>query len=406
MMEPACLVRWLHDGADHDVVVADAVRTWSRREMVERVWRLARSLGGPPGRRIPVPLPADGHGVARLLACNQAGAVPFVGGSMAVREARWTPPGRLVAAVAPSGSTGRPRWVALADEGVAHVTDCVVGALALRPGEALFCGVPLRHSYGLTQLWACLRARATLVLPRLPLVGRDWEAARGAAIVAGIPPQIGAWAAVGLAPRAFTLAGQATLPHQREQLAAFAPSTDAHLFYGLTEATSRVLALAPALARLPGHQTGTPIAGVRVALVDGELRVAGPNLSPGYFDDPQGSEQRRDGAWLRTGDDFTEHGGSYRFVGRRDGVIKRFGEKVHPEQVEAVLRAVAGVRDAQVSVLDEQLLACIVGEATDAELRRAVRTGMGGHAVPDRIARVDGLARTSAGKLSRAVPPG
>ncbi|MBM4369325.1 MAG: long-chain fatty acid--CoA ligase [Deltaproteobacteria bacterium] len=346
-----------------------------------------------------MPVPQDGEGVARLLGVLAAGGLPCVGGKLElVANAPWTPPGAALA-VATSGSTGAPRWAALSRGGIEYVAERIVGTLGLRTGESLFCPLPLRHTYGLSQLWACLRARATLVLPRLPLIGRDWEAARDAGVLAAIPAQVEGILAAGLRPRALTLAGQATPVSTRRRLDAALPMTEKHVFYGLTEATSRVLALPPGEFLSRPEAAGRPLPGTALRLVDGELCVQGPQVFLGYLDCPGSALV----GWLPTGDAFVENDGLYRFVGRRDSMVKRFGEKVFPEQVEQAIGALPGVREVHVVAEGETLVARVVGEAEDAEIRRAVRLRLGGVAVPDRVDRPAALVRTAAGKLPRGV---
>lgn len=397
MSEIDPLWRWLVDGPGDDVVLVDARRPWRRRELVDRASRAQLALGRGRGRRVPVPVPQDGEGVARLLGALAAGALACVGGKLdLVAAPAWTPTGATLA-VATSGSTGAPRWAALSPGGIEYVAERIVGTLGLRPGERLFCPLPLRHTYGLSQLWACLRARATLVLPRLPLLGRDWEAARGAAVVAAIPAHVDALLAAGLRPRALTLAGQATPVSARRRLDAGLPGVDKHVFYGLTEATTRVLALPPAEFMSRPEATGRPLQGTALRLVEGELWVQGPQVFLGYLDRPGSTPA----GWLPTGDMFSVHDGVYRHEGRRDSMLKRFGEKVLPEQVEGAIGALPGVRDVHVVAEGDALVARVVGEVGDAEIRRMVRLQLGGAAVPDRVERPVALVRTPAGKLPR-----
>ncbi len=391
------LWRWLVDGPGDDVVIVDARRTWLRRELVDRAARAQLALGRGRGRRVPVPVPVEGEGVARLLGVIAAGALPCVGGKLDLVAAPcWTPDGTSLA-VATSGSTGAPRWAALSPAGVEYVTERIVATLGLQPGERLFCPVPLRHTYGLSQLWACLRARATLVMPRLPLLGLDWQGARGAEVVAAIPAQVDALLAAGLRPRAITLAGQSTPVSARRRMDAALPGVEKHVFYGLTEATTRVLALPPGEFMSRPEATGRALPGTALRICDGELWVRGPQVFLGYLDRPGSAPSE----WLATGDIFAEHQGLYRLVGRRDSMLKRFGEKVFPEQVENAISALPGVRDVHVVSEGEILVARVVGEASDAEIRRKVRHQLGGVAVPDRVERLVRLARTAAGKLPR-----
>lgn len=94
--------------------------------------------------------------------------------------------------------------------------------------------------------------------------------------------------------------------------------------------------------------------------------------------------------------------------GRRSDVINRGGNKVFPDDVEAVLCAVAGVRDAAVvGAPDERLgqvpVAFVVADATvtDDQLEHACRAELVPYKVPVAFHRVGTLPRNEAGKLLR-----
>ncbi len=116
--------------------------------------------------------------------------------------------------------------------------------------------------------------------------------------------------------------------------------------YGLTE-TSPVLTCARPQERPPGS------VGKFLDLVehrfggDGEIQVRGPTIFGGYFEDPaRTAEVLRDG-WFHTGDLGELRDGYLYLRGRSKDLIKTPGGlNVYPEDVEAALRAVAGVKEA------------------------------------------------------------
>lgn len=123
--------------------------------------------------------------------------------------------------------------------------------------------------------------------------------------------------------------------------------------YGLTE-TAPIVTLNRPQARKQGS-VGRSLPGVDVALADdGEVLVRGPNVTPGYFQNPRSTaEAFRDG-WLRTGDvGWLDQEGYLFLKGRKkDLIVTPAGLNVYPEDVEAALRRVPGVHDAV--VLDVQ----------------------------------------------------
>ncbi len=119
--------------------------------------------------------------------------------------------------------------------------------------------------------------------------------------------------------------------------------------YGLTETAPVISFSHPFHVR---HGTaGTPLSGVEVRIAeDGEVLVRGESVTPGYFEAPQQtSEAFRDG-WFHTGD-YGERDteGNLVIRGRKkEMIVTPEGLKVFPEDVEAVLNLLPGVRESAV----------------------------------------------------------
>jgi len=83
----------------------------------------------------------------------------------------------------------------------------------------------------------------------------------------------------------------------------------------------------------------------------GELVVSGPTLMNGYFNDEEGTRA----AFLRLANgergyktgDLVKRGanGVLWFVGRRSGIIKSYGYRIHPAEVETAIKALPGIAD-------------------------------------------------------------
>ncbi len=115
--------------------------------------------------------------------------------------------------------------------------------------------------------------------------------------------------------------------------------------YGLTETAPIVTLNHPFHARK--GTVGTPVAGVEVRLADdGEVLVRGGNVSHGYYGQAQGAATSLENGWLHTGD-IGEKDAEGRLIIRgrkKDLIVLPDGRKVFPEDVEAVLRNIPGVR--------------------------------------------------------------
>lgn len=90
---------------------------------------------------------------------------------------------------------------------------------------------------------------------------------------------------------------------------------------------------------------GVPVATAEVAVVDGQVELAGPMLAEGYLGDPAASDAafgEHDGRrWYRTGDGGELVDGVLRITGRLDDVVISGGEKLRLQAVEELVRALA-----------------------------------------------------------------
>jgi fatty-acyl-CoA synthase len=165
--------------------------------------------------------------------------------------------------------------------------------------------------------------------------------------------------------------------------------------------------------------------GASVAVLDDQLRPLPPGsdqigriartgrIPLGYYNDPEKTAQtfpvdasgRR---WALSGDYGTiAADGTIELLGRGATVINTGGEKVYPEEVEAVLKTHPDVADAiVVAAPDERLgqrVSAVISLAgnrqpSDAELRDHCREHLAGFKIPRTIRIVDEVKRTAAGK--------
>ncbi len=188
--------------------------------------------------------------------------------------------------------------------------------------------------------------------------------------------------------------------------------------YASTEVGSGTLATPRDLRAAPGT-VGRPTAGVKIKILDdegleqpqgttGRIFVGSPLLFDGYSGG--GGKEMIDGL-MSTGDvGHFDDAGRLFIDGRDDDMIVSGGENVFPQEVEELLMAHDGVRDAAVyGIPDEDFgarLAALVVQrdehpVTDEELRSYVRERLARYKVPREIRFVDRLPRNSTGKLER-----
>jgi len=142
----------------------------------------------------------------------------------------------------------------------------------------------------------------------------------------------------------------------------------------------------------------------------GELEVRGPWVARAYYEDPEGADKFHDG-WLRTGDIASlDDEGSIRVSDRAKDVIKSGGEWISSVDLENAIMAHPAVREAAVIGMPherwtERPLACVVvgegKEVTPDELREHLTPLVAKWWLPDEVAFVDEIPKTSVGKFDK-----
>ena len=155
---------------------------------------------------------------------------------------------------------------------------------------------------------------------------------------------------------------------------------------------------------------GVALDGAEVASVDDELLVRSPTLFRSYRRGPRPRVTGPDGLrdWFPTGDAGDVIDGRVHVRGRVGLVINTGGEKLWPEDLEAVLATLKGIRDVAVtSVEDDEwgeiVVALVVGDGSplDDAIIAAAGDRIGPWAKPKEIRYVAAIPRTANGKVRR-----
>jgi cyclohexanecarboxylate-CoA ligase len=158
---------------------------------------------------------------------------------------------------------------------------------------------------------------------------------------------------------------------------------------------------------------GRATPGVQVRVVDGELRLKGPQQFVGYVDSSLDATAFDEAGWFRTGDlGIVDEHGFITVTGRLKDVIIRNGENVSALEIEEVLRRHPAIADASVIGLPdartgERVCAVIVPahqhEVTlDTVTDHCASECLARQQTPEQIAIVDSIARNSMGKVVKA----
>src|SRR5216117_2908681 len=218
-----------------------------------------------------------------------------------------------------------------------------------------------------------------------------------------------------IAPRYVRLSGeiadQAILDHLR---ACYPDARIAHAFAS-TEA-GVAFDVGDGRAGFPASLIGPHGGGLELKVEDGSLRIRSTRTAARYLGDQAEALVDADG-FVDTADMLERRGDRYYFVGRRDGIINVGGQKVHPEEVEAIINGHPRVRMSLVRTRKSPITGALVvadvvlNAETDAangraveleqEIMRRCRELLPRHKVPAAINFVPGLIVNATGKLVR-----
>jgi long-chain acyl-CoA synthetase len=327
-----------------------------------------------------------------------------------------------------SGTTGTPKGAELTHRNLStNVHTSLATLMPLAPGDMVFGGLPLFHSFGQTVgLNAAIAGGACLtLLPRfdgeqaLEIVQRD-----RVTLFLGVPTMYMGLLAVKDRDRFDTgslhraASGGASLPVEVLRGVEAAFGFQLIEGYGLSETSPIASFNHPDRPTKPGS-VGTPIRGVEFELHDtkgrpvgdgeiGEIVIRGENVMKGYWKQPEATAEAMRGGWFHSGDLATrDEDGYYFIVDRVKDMINRNGFNVYPREVEEVLYTHPDVAEAAVLAVPdarhgEEVAAMVTlkegGSVTEDELREWVKTRIAAYKYP-RIVRFGVLPKGPTGKI-------
>jgi malonyl-CoA/methylmalonyl-CoA synthetase len=319
-----------------------------------------------------------------------------------------------------SGTTGAPKGAALSHRNLLAGAESVRIAWGWTAEDRLILCLPLCHIHGLGigLHGALLSGGSALLFDRFDPQSVLAAAGGGATMFFGVPTMYERLAAADGVARLGRLrlcvSGSAPLNADLHRRIAEQSGQVVLERYGMTE--TLLLAANPLHGQRRAGTVGFPLPGVDLRLDEesGEILVRGPSVFTGYRGLPEVNATAFDDGWFRTGDIGEVDDGYLRIVGRAKEMIITGGYNVYPREVEDVLRAYPGVRDAAVvgtpsAEWGETVTAFVeAAETLDTDaLSEYAGAELAPYKRPRLVYRVDELPRNLLGKVvkERLAPP-
>ena len=302
----------------------------------------------------------------------------------------WTDREQLAAVLFTSGSSGAPKGVLHTQATLAYKATLMARVHDLGVDDCVLMPAPCAHISGLLNgitLPGVVPFRSVLMARWDPEVALDLIEREQVTFMVGPPTFfVGLMQAPGFTPervqslRLISSGGAgvsvAFVEEAERAFGALVKRT-----YGSTEAPTIATSAGTDTVEEAHTHDGHAIGSVELRVVDGELRVRGPEVCVGYLDARQNADVFDAEGWFRTGDLATiGPGGWLTIVGRVNDVIIRGGENISTAEVEHELEAHPDVRQAVVvgapdPLMGERVAAFVVGALTfDVAAARVVRS--------------------------------
>lgn len=333
-----------------------------------------------------------------------------------------------------SGSTGTPKGVMLTHGNIVANADSICQYLQLADSDIQMVVLPFFYVMGQSLLNTIFAVGGTLVLNNkfaFPATVINQMIEEKVTLFSGVPSTYAyllhrsplatnkkrltnlrmVTQAGGHMARSIKTALRETLPAR----------TQICIMYGATEASARLTWLDPHWFDQKIDSIGRAIPGVILKILDangaevpsgekGEVVASGPNITRGYWMDPQATARVLDDHGYHTGDiGWRDEEGFIFLEGRKDNLLKVGGHRINPQEVEdallatelAVEASVVGVAD---ELLGKRLSALVVplnGDAAPEAILEKCAALLPKYKMPSELRFVRTLPKNANGKVDR-----
>jgi amino acid adenylation domain-containing protein len=339
-----------------------------------------------------------------------------------------------------SGSTGKPKGVMHSHSTALSFVDWCSEEFTPRPDDRFSSHAPFHFDLSILDLYVPIKHGATIVLigeerGKQPLQLAELIASRRISVWYSTPSILRLLVEFGKLPRfeypalrLVLFAGEVFTPKHQRAVRALWPHPTYYNLYGPTETNVCTFDL---VSSVPPDDYAGPLpigrtcSGDATRVIDsdgrevsrgqeGELLVSGGSVMLGYWNLPERNATAfavdADGTrWYRTGDVvIEENDGSFRFLGRRDRMVKRRGYRVELGEIEAALHRHENISEAAVVALPSAESGVLIkafvnwtgaGSPSMIDLKGIAAANLPAYMIPDRFVVLPALPKTSTDKV-------
>lgn len=334
----------------------------------------------------------------------------------------------LAALMATSGSTGIPRFVKVSHENLIANTEAIVRSQSLADDERALLILPVSYCFGASVIHSHLYQGGAVVFDRrfmFPDKVLHAISQYECTTFAGVPTVYNVLlrrSCIRRAPmptlRRFLQAGGGLARERVEEMRELFPQIKFYVMYGQTEATARISCMDPDRWKERPGSVGQPLDNLTVSIVDdegsvvpagqiGQLRVKGPSICSGYFNDEEETRRILHDGWLSTGDLARQDEDGFLWIeGRAGSFLKIRGMRISFAEIEAKVAAIPGVYECGACAVShpeagEALVLLVVPDQGARLAPEEIRHSLPAHWTLDSIRFVAEIPKTSAGKIAR-----
>jgi len=314
--------------------------------------------------------------------------------------------------IATSGSTAIPKAVMLTGNNITAAVTASLKLIPLIPTDRWLQCLPLYHIGGISIIYRCAHAAATVVM-----LDNGNNVAIAQALVAHhcthislVPSMLARLLDIMPTPPPqlkYVLIGGAALDPALAHRA-LAQNWPLCISYGMSETCSQIATLCNPPSNWPGQLVGKPLSGMQVRIdhTTKRIQVRGKMLMAGYANPNHHSDVYiEENSWFTTADlGYIDVYGQLWITGRADEIINSGGIKIHPAQIEILLKKCPDVIEIAIigkpnPIWGDIIVAVYVGTIEPTALEAWCRQHLHSTMRPREFIQVKNLPRTALEKL-------